>query len=396
MTIFALTADQSNTVLSIAEGVDCDDGYSRENPFYNQTRQYGERSGPLRIGLIRSDQLAFFGDEGYANAYSDTLKILREDASIEFEELDFAPFVEAAKLLYEGPWVTERYLATQPLIDDSPEVMFPVVRGIIEPGKDALASDLFTAQYRLQELKQECDAILDRFDCLLTPTAGRFFTVDELLEEPVLRNSQLGHYTNFMNLLDMSGLALPTVFTQQGLPFGVTLVAPAFGDRRLLSIAKRFETMFDLPLGALGESRESLPVNPVASPKHIDVLVCGAHLKGLPLNWQLTERGATLKECTQTASVYRMYALAGGPPFRPGLVLDEQQGAAIDVEIWRVPSEHFGSFVAGIPAPLGIGKVRLQDGSYVSGFICEPYGLEGSKEITQLGGWRAYLKELAS
>ena len=396
MTIFALTADEANHVLSVAEGLDSTDGYSRTNPYFNKSRQYGERTGRLRIGLIRSDQLAFFGDEAYANAYSETLTTLQEDANIEFEELDFSPFVEAAKLLYEGPWVTERYLATQPLIDDSPEVMFPVVRSIIEPGKDALASDLFKAQYRLQELKQECDAILDQFDCLLTPTAGRFFTVDELLEEPVLRNSQLGHYTNFMNLLDMSGLAIPTAFTTQGLPFGVTLVGPAFGDRTLLSVAKRFETLFSVPMGASNEKRAKTPANPVASVTHIDVLVCGAHLHGLPLNWQLSERGASLKESTRTAPIYRMYALAGGPPFRPGLVLDEEAGAAIQVEIWRVPAENFGSFVAGIPAPLGIGKVKLEDGSYVSGFICEPYGLEGAKEITELGGWRAYMQTLAN
>ena len=237
---------------------------------------------------------------------------------------------------------------------------------------------------------------MDQFDCLLTPTAGRFFTVDELLEEPVLRNSQLGHYTNFMNLLDMSGLAIPTAFTTQGLPFGVTLVGPAFGDRTLLSVAKRFETLFSVPMGASNEKSAKTPANPVASVTHIDVLVCGAHLHGLPLNWQLSERGASLKESTRTAPIYRMYALAGGPPFRPGLVLDEEAGAAIQVEIWRVPAENFGSFVAGIPAPLGIGKVKLEDGSYVSGFICEPYGLEGAKEITELGGWRAYMQTLAN
>ena len=394
MTIFALTADEANTVLGVAEGLDPSDGYSRKNPYFNQARQYGERTGKLRVGLIQEDQLAFFGDDDYSKAYADTLKTLKADTSIEFEELDFAPFVEAAKLLYEGPWVTERYLATQPMIDDSPELMFPVVRDIIAPGKDALASDLFKAQYRLQELKQQCDAILERFDCLLTPTAGRFFTVEELLEEPVLRNSQLGHYTNYMNLLDMSGLAIPTAFTQQGRPFGITLVGAAFGDRSLLSIAKRFESLFDLTMGASDEKKSTTTINEVASVTHIDVLVCGAHLQGLPLNWQLTERGATLKESTRTAPVYRMYALAGGPPFRPGLVLDEESGAAIEVEIWCVPSEHFGSFVAGIPAPLGIGKVKLEDGSFVSGFICEPYGLEGAKEITELGGWRAYMASL--
>ncbi|KZX78600.1 allophanate hydrolase [Oleiphilus sp. HI0009] len=390
MTIFALNADESNLVLSVAEGLDDNDGYSRANPYPNQTRQYGVRAGDLKIGVIQSDQLEFFGDAAYEHAYLATVERIKDDGA-QIEELDFSPFVEAAKLLYEGPWVTERYLATQPLIDEQPEAMFPVVREIIEPGKNASAAALFTAQYRLQELKAKCDAIVAQYDCLLTPTAGRFFTVDELLEEPVLRNSELGHYTNYMNLLDMSGLAIPTAFTDQGLPFGVTLVGPAFADRALLSIAKRFETLFDLPLGASDLSRERTEAAQVSTTQTVDVLVCGAHLEGLPLNWQLKERKAVLKLKTQTAPGYRMYALAGGPPFRPGLVLDEEKGAAIDVEIWTVPSEQFGSFVAGIPAPLGIGKVKLADGSFVSGFICEPYGLEGAEEITQLGGWRAYM-----
>lgn len=396
MTIFALTADEAEHVLTAAEGLDPSDGYSRANPYANQHRQYGQRKGTLKVGVIQPDQLAFFGDEAYAKAYTQTLETLKAN-DVVLEEIDFSPFLEAAKLLYEGPWVTERYIASQPLIDEQPEAMFPVVREIIEPGKHALASDLFKAQYRLQELKTICDKVTAQYDCLLTPTAGRLFTVDELLEEPILRNSQLGYYTNYMNLLDMSSLAIPTAMTDAGLPFGVTLVGAAFADRALLSIAKRVEALFELPLGASDQSAKSVvdstPVL-IDNTQSIDVLVCGAHLDGLPLNWQLKERGAVLKQVTTTAPDYRMYALAGGPPFRPGLVLDETAGAAIDVEIWSVPSSEFGSFVAGIPAPLGIGKVKVANGSMVSGFICEPYGLEGATEITQLGGWRAYMASL--
>jgi hypothetical protein len=194
-----------------------------------------------------------------------------------------------------------------------------------------------------------------------------------------------------MNLLDLSAVSVPTGFTEAGLPFGITLVADAFSDRQLLSIANRIQQQFDLPMGALNISQLSHAKNNVINTNTIEVLVCGAHLNGLPLNWQLTERGAVLKSVTQTAAKYRMYALAGGPPCRPGLIKDDEAGAAIDVEIWSMPMDQFGSFVAAIPAPLGIGKVELDDGRLVSGFICEPYGIDGAEEITHLGGWRAYI-----
>ncbi|MBV1789395.1 allophanate hydrolase [Marinobacterium sp. D7] len=391
ISIFALTADDANEVLACAEGLDTRDGYSRENPFANQARHYGYRDGALKVGIIPESQLKFFGDSAYEDAYKESLEQLR-GLGFEFVEFDYEPFNEAALLLYEGPWVSERYIACRPLIDDNPQAIHPVVRAIIEPGAKPLATDLFRAQYRLEALKQSCLAQMAGLDCLLTPTAGRLFTVDELLAEPILFNSQLGYYTNFMNLLDMTAVAVPTAFTDAGMPFGITLVGNHFSDRALLSIANRIQQGLALPLG--GEKTTEKPVmsaNPVGNPDWIDLLVCGAHLEGLPLNWQLTERGALLKQRTTTAPIYRFYALAGGPPYRPGLVLDEERGAAIDVEIWSLPTAEFGSFVAGIPAPLGIGKVRLADGHSVSGFICEPHGLEGAEEITAYGGWRTYL-----
>ena len=391
ITVFAYDVDDANQVLAIAEGYDASDAYSRPNPFQNQSRYFGERTGSLKVGVIPESQLKFFGDEAYAKAYQATLNQLTEQQEIDWIEIDYAPFDEVAKLLYEGPWVAERYIAAQPLIKDNPDAIFPVVRDIIAPGGEPKATALFEAEYRLHALKQVCDAQLAELDCLLTPTAGKCFTIEEMLAEPILRNSQLGYYTNFMNLLDLASIAIPTQMAENGLPFGITLVGPTFSDRLLLSIAKRFQTTFDLPLGASSIKPQRLSVPPIGTASTIDVLVCGGHLKGLPLNWQLTERGAILKSKTQTAPIYRMYALAGGPPYRPGLLLDEENGAAIDVEIWMVPTDQFGSFVNGIPAPLGIGKVRVADGSVISGFICEPYGIEGAEEITHLGGWRSYM-----
>jgi allophanate hydrolase len=392
MTVFAYGTDDANAILAVAEGYDSEDAYSRHNPYQNQSRQYGLRSGPLKVGVIPQAQLNFFGDQAYEIAYQQTLERLSKEG-VEFVEIDYSPFEEAAKLLYEGPWVAERYIATQPLIDENPEAIFPVVRDIIAPGGLPKATELFAAEYRLNALKQVCNQILAQFDCLLTPTAGKCFTIAEMLEEPILRNSQLGYYTNFMNLLDMASIAVPTQIAGNGLPFGITLVGPAFSDRALLSIANRIHAGTGLTAGASGFDIASSATVAVANTDHIDVLVCGAHLKGLPLNWQLQERGARFKSKTQTAPVYRMYALSGGPPFRPGLILDEVNGAAIDVEIWSVPADQFGSFVNGIPSPLGIGKVRVADGSTVSGFICEPFGLDGAEDITHLGAWRAYMKQ---
>jgi allophanate hydrolase len=390
ISIFALNSTDANQVLACAEGFDPADAYSRANPYDNQARHYGLRQGAIRVGIIPRDQLKFFGDDAYARAYQHTLDNLAADG-MELVEIDYQPFDEAARLLYEGPWVSERYLAIQSFIEAQPEALLPVIRTIIQPGGEPLAIDLFRAQYRLEALKKQCSRQLQSLDCLLTPTAGRLFTIEEMLAEPILRNSELGYYTNFMNLLDLASIAVPSAFTEKGLPFGVTLVGAAFSDRSLLSIANRIQQVCPLPPG-LGERPMSLPAaNPVGDSQSIEVAVCGAHLEGLPLNWQLKERGGVLSEATCTAQAYRMYALPEGPPFRPGLIRDTDQGSKIAVEVWTLPLKEFGSFVANIPAPLGIGKLELVDGRWVSGFICEPCGIEDAEEISHLADWRRYL-----
>lgn len=390
MTIFALNCDDAAELLTLAEGTDSRDPYSRPNPFNNHHAHYGTWGETLRVGVVADDQLRFFGDGQYAAAYERSLSHLH-DTGVETVSIDYRIFDEAARLLYEGPWVAERYLAALPLIVDQPDALLPVTRGIIEPGGQARAADLFLAQYRLEQLKRTTRRVLESVDCLMVPTAGRIFTLAEVAEEPVKRNSELGYYTNFMNLLDFSALAVPAGFTETGLPFGVTLVGDTFEDRKLLGIGNRLQQAFDSTQGAGRHPCPTSQATHLPHRSHIPLVVCGAHLDGLPLNWQLRDRGANLLEQTTTSPDYRLYALAGGPPFRPGLIRSDD-GTFIEVEVWSVPEETFGSFVAGVPSPLGIGKVELVDGRKLPGFICEPFGLQGAREISDLGSWRSYIE----
>ena len=394
VSVFAYNTDDANSVLQVAEGYDQEDPYSRNNRFDNNAQQYGCHQGPITAGVISNENLKFFGDDTYRFAYKRTMEALQGNG-VELVEIDYQPFDEIAKLLYEGPWVTERYIAVQPLIDESPDVLNQTVREIIEPGGDLLASALFKAQYRLAALKHQCEEQLAGVDCMITPTAGRLFTVAELHEEPIKRNSQLGYYTNFVNLLDMAAVSVPTTLTEHGMPFGITLLAEALSDRALLSIANRIQQALPLNAGALGVPHPELNKKPVVNSNVTDVVVCGAHMKDLPLNWQLTCRGAVLKSVTTTVKGYRLYKLPGDNPMRPALIASQENGVAIDVEVWSMPTSNLGGFVAAIPAPLGLGKVTLADGQVTTGFICEHGAISESEDISQLGGWRKYLSENA-
>jgi allophanate hydrolase len=230
-------------------------------------------------------------------------------------------------------------------------------------------------------------------DVLVTPTAGTIYRIDAVNADPVRLNSNLGCYTNFVNLLDLAAVAVPAGFRNDGLPFGVSIVGRAGSDHELLGLADcvqraRVERIgvLDAPLPAPRDSDGPTIADEIC------VAVCGAHMTGLPLNHQLTSRGGRFLLRTRTNPVYALYALPGGPPYRPGMIRVDHGGAAIEVEVWSVPAGEFGSFVNGIPAPLTIGKVELQDGSRVAGFICEAYAAQGARDITSLGGWRGYLE----
>lgn len=396
VSIFALNCDDANCVFNVAAAYDNSDCYSRTNPFNNSIRYYHAASHDQVIGIPQADQLEFFGDSEAEATFKQHCEQL-QSSGFQLQEIDFSAFISAARLLYQGPWVAERWLATQALVETQPEAMLPVIQEIIGNGNTQSAADLFSAQYQLQAYAQQANAELKCVDVIMTPTNGTSYTIEEVNNNPIALNSQLGYYTNFMNLLDYAAIAIPVGFLKNTVGFGVTLFSHAFSDKRLLSLAASIQNCLKMPCGAImqpfkpqGQTAQQQPA------ETIDLLVCGAHLSGQPLNWQLTERVAVLKETTTTSNSYQFFALAGGPPFRPALVRTEKDGAAIEVEVWRIPAANLGTFAAEIPAPLGLGKVELSDGRWVEGFICDDWGLAGAENITHFGGWRKFINSRKS
>jgi len=393
VSVFALCSDDARQVLEVAGRFDSDDEYARRPPASEPAFDAASiRPGSFSFGVPRADQLAFFGNVEGEGLFQQAVTKLEALGGAK-QEIDFEPFLQAARLLYEGPWVSERYVAIESFIQKQADAMHPVTQSIIGGGADPLAADAFRSQYRLAQLRRQTESVWDVLDFILTPTAGRCYTIDEVEADPVRLNSNLGYYTNFMNLLDFSALAIPAGFESNGLPFGVTLFAPAYTDRALMTVGDRLHRSLvttqgatGLPLPVAHDSSQTLPEG------WTTVAVCGAHLSGLPLNYQLTERGAYLLETTRTSADYRLYALPGGPPYRPGMVRAEA-GENIEIEIWAIPLTQFGSFVAGIPYPLGIGMVETETGQWSQGFVCESHVLSEAEDITHLHSWREYLNK---
>ncbi|MGN2433929.1 allophanate hydrolase [Pseudomonas syringae] len=337
-----------------------------------------------RVAVAR--QCEFFGDEQAQAAYLKTLEALQSDPLVTLKPVDFEVFAEAAALLYQGPWVAERRAAIGRFFDTNAADIHPVVRGIVQSAASFDAVDTFNARYRLAELTRAAQQLLADVDVLVVPTAPCMPTIGAVLENPIELNSQLGYYTNFVNLMNMCAIAVPALRRADGLPAGITLIGPAGADQRLAEMAAAWQPLFGQADQSEAVAMAPLPCN---SPT-VQVAVVGAHLVGQPLNWQLLEGGARLLRTTTTSADYRLYALAGTSPPKPGLVRVLAEGTSIEVEVWEMPLSQFGAFVAAIPAPLGIGSLQLADGQWVKGFICEPGGLEGALDITDFKGWRAY------
>ena len=382
VSIFGATCHDAWTVWDSAGGFDAADPFSRATAGQSAAPWAG---GPFRFGVPAAEQLEFFGDDEAAGLYRKAVGAI-EGIGGQKVEIDFSVFRAAADLLYSGPWVAERLAALRQFVDLHGDQMDPVVREIISSARRYTAVDAFEAEYRLRELRRATESQWDSMDVLVLPTTGTIYTHEAVAAEPIRLNTNLGYYTNFVNLLDLAAVAVPAGFRTTGLPFGVSFIGPAFTDEALLAVADRYHrTWAKLPGPAIDLG--------ACPPGCIAVAVVGAHLKGQPLNRQLTERGARLLKSCRTARGYRLYALDRTMPPKPGLVRDEGfDGKGIEVEVWAVPEDRFGGFVAEVPPPLGIGNATLDSGETVKCFICEPYAIRGATEITHFGGWRNYLK----
>ena len=405
VSVFAMTAADAARVLAVAQGPDAQDAYSRAMPPHGF--DFGSASA-FRFGMPRPDDLEFHGNAEGPAQFTQAVAKLRELGGTPVE-VDLRPFRAVATLLYEGPWVAERYAAIRPFIEAHPEALHPVTLAITKKGASISAPDTFAALYRLKALQQQTLPVWDDIDCLVVPTSGSPYRIADVLADPIRLNSNLGHYTNFVNLLDLSALAVPTGFLDNGMPSGITLIATCGKDLPLLNLGAKLHAASVATVGATphaphraaraspdSTSLDAAAIRSAFPSGLVRVAVCGAHLSGLPLNGQLTQRAARLVRSTRSAACYRLVALPGGPPFRPGMLRTEQGGGAIELEVWELPASQFGSFVAGIPAPLGIGTVELEDGSTVQGFVCEEVAARQARDITALGGWRAYLASVAT
>ncbi|WP_394787312.1 allophanate hydrolase [Rhodoferax sp.] len=392
ISIFARTVATAASVLQAAMGYDPLDPYSRSLTLASQALP-----AQFRFGV--PSELAFFGDSLAEAAFQQAIQQLRDMGGTPVD-IDYAPLAAAAALLYDSALVAERYAAVRSFFDAHADQVVEPVRSILAAGQGYSAADVYAAQVKLRAYGQQAAAMWeegDGIDVLLVPTAPTHYTIAAMQADPVALNRNLGAYTNFVNLLDYAAISVPSSIRPDGLPFGITLIGPCGSDWQLAELGQRYHHATGLLQGALDlplPAPQNLPgIQPQAS---VRVAVVGAHLSGMPLNSQLTERQATLVAATHTAPDYQLYALPGTVPPKPGLLrVAAGTGAQIAVEVWEMPLAHYGSFVALIPAPLGIGSLTLADGSTVQGFICEPQALQGALDITHLGGWRAYIASRA-
>jgi allophanate hydrolase len=409
VSVFALTCGDAFQVLEHCRGADPLDAFSRSVPAEKVRDSFAflpGKSGRFQFGVPDAKHLEFFGDSESESLFREAQDRLQAMGGVRVE-IPFAPFAEAARLLYHGPWLAERQAAFGEFLDAHPGEVLPVIREVMAKAKSLNAVDGFKAYYRLRELRAQADSLFRGMDVLLVPTAPTQYTRDEVEAEPVELNTRLGRYTNFVNLLDLSALAVPSGRKDNGLPFGVTFIAPAFSEGRLASLGAEFHAATGLSLGATAQPVPSLsPAPPEAAgsseiPAHatpMRLAVAGLHLSGQPLNPQILDLGARLVGTWKTAPVYRVYALERPGRKFPGLVrvASGEGGGAVELEVWEMSPASLGRFMDNVKEPLCIGTVELETGEKVKGFLCEPSGVEGARDITAFGGWRAYLASLAN
>ncbi len=383
VSVLALTCADILTVAQLAAGFDVDDPFSRLSP---RPELALETASTFRFGIPRDDQMQFFGNNETPALFDRARQDMEALGGVAVS-IDYVPFSEAAAMLYGGPWVAERWAALGEFVTAHAEALHPITRRILEGSKEYSAAEVFQSAYELASLRRQAEATWRGIDVLLLPTTGTTYTLEEIEADPIALNTQLGYYTNFASLLDCCGVAVPHGFTEAGLPFGVSLIAPGWRDGLALAIAERLHRAAGVRLGA---TDAHVPVKGL-DPNFVPLAVVGTHLRGQPLNQELTSIGARFARVCRTSHHYRLYELAGTIPRKPGLARVPSGGSAIEVEVWEVPMENFGRFVQSVPPPLAIGNVTLESGESVKGFVCEPVAVMGAQDITQYGGWRAFL-----
>lgn len=384
VSVMALTCADATAVAQVAAAFDPEDPFSRPSPHPELAL---ETASSFRFGIPQKEQLQFFGNAETPTLFDCARRDLEALGGVAFR-IDYEPFCEAAALLYNGPWVAERWAALGDFVTANPEAIHPVTRRILEGSREYTAADVFQAVHKLASLRRQVESTWKEIDILLLPTTGTTYTLSEIEADPIALNSFLGYYTNFANLLDCCGVAVPHGFTAAGLPFGVSLIAPAWRDGLALSVAERLHRATGIRLGATN-ARVSVRGR---DPDLVSLAVVGAHLRGQPLNRELQSLGARFARACRTANEYHLYALEGTLPLKPGLARVPNKGAAIEVEVWEIPMEAFGRFTQSVPHPLAIGNVVLENGETVKGFVCEPIAVMSAQDITQFGGWRAFLE----
>ena len=390
VSIMSLTAADADIVLDVMKSNELD--RATEAQFHPTPKQVTSFRKPTRIGIpIRCE---FLDDGQYQKAFTKAIENAK-GLDLEFVQVDIDPFVKAGKLLYEGPWVSERFAVTEDFLKTNPDSFDPSVKQIIQSGALYTAAQGFRAIYQLKELEIEAKKSWAKCDVILVPSAPNHPTLEDLKNHPIVKNSELGMYTNYVNLMRLCAVAVPAGFTDKGLPFGITLIAQEGSDTALLKLAAQWQILFGLALGK-SDARASITDLTISdnNKDNIEIAVVGAHLQGMPLHSQLTERHARFIKSCKSSKSYQLFALPNTTPPKPGLVKAKTNGVAIDLEVYAMPASEVGSFLGLIPAPLGLGNIELDDGSWVKGFICEPYAIEGAKDISDLGGWKAYIHQL--
>ena len=392
VSIYSLTVEDGMQVMDLVAGYDPSYPFSRKEADLVPLN-VAPVPPRFKFGIPKGKALEFYGDKLAEAAFHQAVDRLKAMGG-EVVEVEFTPFDETQKLLYDGPWISERAISMDKTLEQYRDAIHPITRQILEKSGTYSAGDTFAAIHRIAELKCETRPVWDEIAFLLVPTTPTIYTHQEIRDNPIELNSRLGIYTNFVNLMGLCGIAVPNGLRQDGLPTGVTLLAPGDQEARIAGYAAAFHRQTGVGLGKALSPYPSYDTEDALPENHIEIAVVGAHLAGMPLNHELTERGGQFRRAAKTAKGYRLFALSGTVPAKPGLVRDETSaGKGIDIEIWSLPAAGFGDFVSRIPAPLGIGKLSLEDGSEVSGFLCEQSALADATDITSLGGWRAFIAQ---